>query len=182
MGLMKLTAIGNVGNDPEAKTIGNGTFVLNFSVGVNMTRSEKGQKVKITHWLRCAMFGKRAETLAPMLHKGKQVYVEGTLNPRLYPDNSGTMKLSLDLDVSDLQLLGSKDDAHGDGGGGGQQQQAPRQRQQNAPRNAPAQEEPPADDGGGYGGDDDIPFISCEFVFALEGFVLDDDAFDVPHR
>lgn len=180
MGLMKLTAIGNVGNDPEMRTIGNGTTVLNFSVGVNVTRSEKGQRVKITHWLRCAMFGKRAETIAPMLHKGKQVYVEGTLNPRLWPDNSGTMKLSLDLDVSDVQLLGSKDDAHGDGGGG--QQQAPRQRQQSAPRNAPAQEEAPADEGGGYGGDDDIPFISCEFSFVWEGLSFDGDAFDVPHR
>lgn len=155
MGMLKISAIGNVGNDPEMKTVGNGTTILNFSLGVNVTRTEKGQRVKLTHWLRCAMFGKRAETLAPMLHKGKQVYVEGTLNPRLYTDNGGATKLSLDLDVSDVQLLGSKEDGQHDG-----QQAAPRQQQQRqaAPRqNAPAQEEP-AGDPNYEAGDDSIPF------------------------
>lgn len=149
MGMMKLYAIGNVGNDPEFKTVGQDTALLSFSVGVNLTRSEKGQKVKVTHWLRCALFGKRAEAMSGMLHKSKQVYVEGTLNPRLYTDNAGNTKLSLDLDVSEIQLLGSKEDKQ-DGHG---QQAAPRQ--QRAPQNAPTQEEPAAD--GGYA-DDDIPF------------------------
>lgn len=152
MGMLKLTAIGNVGSDPEFRTVGQGTALLSFSVAANLNRTEKGQKVKVTHWLRCALFGKRAEAMSRMLHKGKQVYVEGTLNPRLYTDNAGNTKLSLDLEVSDVQLLGSKEDGQQDG-----QQAAPRQ-QQRAPQNAPAQQQEDQGDPNYSAGDDSIPF------------------------
>lgn len=161
MGMSKVSAIGNIGNDPELKRIQSGDACLSFSVAANITVKRE----KVTVWYRCTMWGKRAETLHPMLHKGKQVYVTGELNPRLYESN-GKTNVSLDVRVDDLQLLGSKDDGQhggqggGNGGGGyapaggGQQRQKPAQRQQ-----APAQEEPPADEGGGGGGDDDsIPF------------------------
>lgn len=165
MGMFKVHAIGNLGGDPEMKKLQSGDTVMNFSVGVTISVRNKGQSDKVTHWFRCSMFGKRAETLCPMLHKGKQVFISGEMNPRMWPDNQGQMKLSLDMKVDDLQLLGSKDDGHegsnqGHGGGGYAPAGGGQQRQRSQQQQAPAQQEPPAEDGGGggYGGDDDIPF------------------------
>jgi len=159
MGMSKVSVIGNVGNDPEMKHVQSGDACLSFSVAANITVKRE----KVTVWYRCTMWGKRAEAIQQYLQKGKQVFVTGELNPRLYESN-GKTNVSLDVRVDDLQLLGSKDDGHGQGGnqgqggggyapaGGGQQRQKPAQQQQ-----APAQEEPPVDEGGGAG-DDDLPF------------------------
>lgn len=184
MGMFKVMVIGNLGNDPEMKTLPNGDALMNFSVGVTISVRNKGQSDKVTHWVRCAMFGKRAETLYKMLHKGKQVFVSGELNPRLWQPSDGDKKLSLDLKVDDVQLLGSKDDGHasehsgGNGGGGYAPAGGGQQRQRSQQQQAPAQQEPTADDGGGgggYGGDDDIPFARCDIGFDSTR----DDAFDV---
>lgn len=161
MGMFKVMVIGNLGNDPEMKTLPNGDALMNFSVGVTISVRNKGQSEKVTHWIRCAMFGKRAETLRPMLHKGKQVFVSGELNPRLWQPNDGDKKLSLDLKVDDVQLLGSKDDGQqgGQGGGNGGGGYAPAgggQQRQRSQQQAPAQQEPPADDA--PIDDDSIPF------------------------
>jgi single-strand DNA-binding protein len=83
------------------------TPVLQFSFALNSGYGAKKQ----TTWLNCSLFGKRSETLAPMLQKGDRIGITGELTNRPYTAKDGTEKHSLELRVSDLTLLGAKGDA-----------------------------------------------------------------------
>ena len=125
---------GNIGKDAESRFLPNGDPVVSFSVGV---KSGYGEKATTT-WARCAMFGKRAESVSQYLTKGQLVGISGEVTLREWNDKEGQKRNSLEVRVNDLTLLGKKDG-----------QQAAPQRQ--APRQAPQQ-------AGGMDMDDDIPF------------------------
>jgi single-strand DNA-binding protein len=102
-----LNAIGNIGQDAELRFLPDGTPVLQFSFALTSGYGEK----QITTWLRCSVFGKRAETLAPMLTKGTKIGITGELTNRPYADKSGVEKHSLEVRVSDVTLLGKKSES-----------------------------------------------------------------------
>ena len=93
------TLTGNLGQDAEYKTTPNGQTMLSFSVASNQ-RSRDGDK---TTWVRCTLWGKRADALAPHLTKGKSVCVIGELSTR---EHNG--KTYVDLKVSELDFMGGK--------------------------------------------------------------------------
>lgn len=95
---------GNLGNDAEHRYTQSGDAVVSFSVGV---KSGFGDKATTT-WAKCAMFGKRGESVAPYLKKGALVGISGEVNNREYQDKEGQKRYSLDVRVSDLTLLGGK--------------------------------------------------------------------------
>lgn len=82
----------------------NDTAVAQFNLAINSGYGEK----QITTFYRCSLFGKRAETLAPMLLKGNKIGVTGEITNRPYTNKEGVEKYSLELRVNDLTLLGSK--------------------------------------------------------------------------
>lgn len=88
------------------KYLADGTPLCNFSFALT---SGYGDKAK-TSWLNCSVFGKRAETLAPMLLKGTRIGITGEITNREYTDKEGAKKYSLECRVSDVTLL-SKSDA-----------------------------------------------------------------------
>jgi single-strand DNA-binding protein len=102
-----LSAIGNI-NNPELRYLPDSTPVLQFSFALNSGYGEKKQ----TTWLNCSLFGKRAETLNPMLNKGDRIGISGELTNRKYTDKQGAEKYSLELRVSGLTLLGAKGDSN----------------------------------------------------------------------
>lgn len=97
---------GNLGRDAEQRFAPSGTAVVSFSVGV---KTGFGDKEKTT-WANCAMFGKRAESVAAYLKKGALVGIVGEVDHREYQDKEGQKRYSLDVRVNDLTLLGSKSD------------------------------------------------------------------------
>jgi len=99
--MRRIEIIGNLGSDAEKKITQGGTEVLNFSVAAKGSR--KGSEAE---WYRCAIFGKRAESLAGYLEKGKQVYVRGELTARPW-SKDGRSGTSLDVTVDEIELLGS---------------------------------------------------------------------------
>lgn len=99
-------AVGNVASDTELRYLPNQTAVLQFSFAVNSGYGDNKQ----TTFFRCQLFGKRAETLAPMLNKGDKVGISGELTNRKYVDKQGAEKYSLELRINDLTLLSSKGD------------------------------------------------------------------------
>ncbi len=101
-----LSAIGNI-NNPELRFLPDQTPVLQFSFALNSGYGEK----QVTTWLNCSLFGKRAQTLAPILAKGNKVGITGELTNRPYVAKDGSEKHSLELRVSDLTLLTPKSDA-----------------------------------------------------------------------
>ena len=146
------TVCGNVGSDGEIRVLAKGDPVLNFSVA----HSDKDREGKeTTTWIRCAIFGKRAEALAPHITKGKAVTVVGAMSIRTF-EAQGEKRQSVEMKVDQLAFGGSAKSADG----GGQPVERGGGYQRPGPGRAPAPEQ--GDTGGGYGGGgDDIPFASC---------------------
>ena len=99
-----LTFSGNLGSDAEARATKTGTQVTQFSVAMN---SGYGDHKKTT-WVRCAMFGKRGESVSPYLVKGQQVVVSGEAQLNEWTNKDGETKASLECNVNDVTLVGNK--------------------------------------------------------------------------
>lgn len=96
-----LNAIGNIGKDAEVRFTPKNEPVATFSFALQSGYGEK----QITTWINCQLWGKRAESLAPMLKKGSRIGVTGELTNRPYTAKDGTEKHSLELRVNDVTLL-----------------------------------------------------------------------------
>ena len=122
---------GNLGSDSTVKTLQSGTALCEFSVAV---KSGYGDKEK-TNWVRCVMFGKKAEGQLPQyLRKGTQVAVSGELELQEWEGSNGK-GAALAVTVQNIDLIGGKQDGQ-QNQGYAQPQQAP---QQQAPQMAPQQ-------------------------------------------
>lgn len=101
-----LNAIVNLGGkDAEIRYTPGGDAVTQFSVALQSGYGDK----QMTTWLNCNMWGKRGETIASYLTKGTRIGITGELTNRKYVDKAGVEKYRLELRVSDVTLLGSKD-------------------------------------------------------------------------
>jgi len=97
------TCVGRVGSDAEQRQTNSGS-VLTFSLANDTGYGDR----KRTQWIRCAIFGKRAEgKLAGYLVKGAQVYVSGELSCAMN-EKGGKSYLNLDLAVREIELVGGK--------------------------------------------------------------------------
>ena len=97
--MLNITAIGNLGRDPELKSVGERKIpAASFSLGVKTGKDQ-------TTWLNCTVFGdNKAETIMKFYKKGSKVAVSGRGNLRTYEGVDGTTKTSLDLTVNDFNL------------------------------------------------------------------------------
>ncbi|HBO3538555.1 TPA: single-stranded DNA-binding protein [Pseudomonas aeruginosa] len=154
-GINKAIIIGNCAGEPEARFLPNGNAVTNVTVVTNETWKDKqtGQQQERAEFHRVVLFGKVAEIASQYLHKGSQVYVEGSLRTRKWQGQDGQDRYTTEIVVDingNMQLLGGRPS-------GDDSQRAPRepmQRPQNAsrPQSAPQV----AQDYDSF--DDDIPF------------------------
>lgn len=99
------TFAGRLGRDGEVRTTPSGKQVLNFSLAVDTFAGEK----KETLWVACAIWGERAEKLAPFMAKGKQVAVSGDLGIRAYTTQAGETRAEITCNVQRLTLQGGAD-------------------------------------------------------------------------
>lgn len=90
---------GNVGNVKDLKEVG-GDKVLNFSLAVDNGKDKRGEKRDAT-WYDCALWGKRAEALAPYISKGSKLAVSGRPSARAHDG-----KAYLGLTVNELTFMG----------------------------------------------------------------------------
>lgn len=109
--MLKLSVIGNLGNDPELKYSANGSAFLRFNIAANLrTRGEGGEWQDKTEWVRCTVFGARAESLANLLKKGTRVYADGRLEARPWTAQDGTVRAGLELVANDVEFASSRQD------------------------------------------------------------------------
>lgn len=94
---------GNTGREAATKFLPDGTAVTTFSVALASGYGEK----KITTWLNCSIFGKRGEAVCSYIKKGTLIGVSGEFTARPY-QKDGVDKLSLEVRVNDVTLLGGK--------------------------------------------------------------------------
>lgn len=105
-----LTIAGNVGNVKDVHSVGDDK-VLNFSIAVDNGKDKNGEKRDPT-WYDCALWGKRAESLAQYIEKGGKLAVSGRPGARAHDG-----KAYLSLTVDSLTFMGSSGERKDDGGG-----------------------------------------------------------------
>jgi single-strand DNA-binding protein len=159
VGVNKVILVGNLGDDPEARSMSSGGEVVNLRVATSESWKDRdGNRQERTEWHRVVIFNENLGRVAKQfLRKGSKVYLEGQLQTRKWTDNSGQDKYSTEVVLQrfrgELVLLDSRGggggggygDDHGDGFGSGSGGGSPR------PQSRPA----PAFDSDL---DDDVPF------------------------
>ena len=152
---------GTVGRDAEVRYSPSGQAVLNVTVANNIGFGDKQQ----TLWVRCALWGKRAEgQLQNYLKKGQQVFVSGELSQSEYRAQDGSIKTTLELNANIIDLVGKKNDSnqapqqnYSADSAQGRQPQSADPEQSRGRGSSPAQQTPSYDNfDAPY--DDDIPF------------------------
>lgn len=117
----KVILVGNLGRDPEVRTMQNGGKVVNLSIATSERWNDKeGNRQEKTEWHRVVIFNDRlGEVAEKYLRKGAKVYLEGQLQTRKWTDQSGQDKYSTEVVLQryrgELTML----DSRGEGGGGG---------------------------------------------------------------
>lgn len=102
----RVQLIGNVGNDPEIKTLENGKKLAHLTLATNdRYTNDKGEKVEQTEWHRVTAWGKTAEIIEKYVVKGKEVAIEGKLTHRSYDDKNGGKKYITEVVVNEILLL-----------------------------------------------------------------------------
>jgi single-strand DNA-binding protein len=105
----KVQLIGNLGNNPEIKTLDGGKKMAKFSIATNESyRSANGEKITETQWHSLVAWGKLAEIIEKYISKGSEVAVEGKLTYRTYNDKDGNKKYFTEIQVNELLMLGEK--------------------------------------------------------------------------
>lgn len=103
----RVQLIGNVGQDPEVKTVTGDRKVANITIATNdYYYNEKGDKVEQTEWHRVVAWGKTAELIEKFVTKGKEIGIEGKLTYRSYDDKEGNKKYITEIVANEVLLLG----------------------------------------------------------------------------
>ncbi len=134
----KVILLGHLGADPEVRYTQSGTAVANLRIATNESYNDRqsGERVERTEWHRVVAWGKLAEICSQYLKKGRQVYIEGSLQTRQWQDKENNTRYTTEIKANEMVMLGGPG---GSGGGGGDAEYA-----------GVGNDQPPADD--------DLPF------------------------
>jgi single-strand DNA-binding protein len=98
---MKLIGLARIGNEPELRYTSSNMAVLQLSLAYSHG------KEKATQWIRAAMFGKRAEAVAPHLVKGQLIYVEiADVNINKFTAKDGSEAVSMQGVLQEMEFTG----------------------------------------------------------------------------
>jgi single-strand DNA-binding protein len=137
----KVILVGNLGRDPEIRTLNSGDRVANFSLATSESWRDRtsGERRERTEWHRVVIFNDNLVKVAESyLRKGSKVYIEGALQTRKFQDQSGAerqmtevvlQKFRGELTMLDGRAEGGRDEG-GDIGGyasGPRQQSGPKE-------------------------------------------------------
>lgn len=137
-----ITIAGNMGRDAETRAVGD-TTVTNGSVAVRHWTKEDPDG---TMWFKFAVWGKRGESVAHLLTKGRSVAVTGDLDVDHYTSKDGEQRFSLVVNNATVTLLNKP---------GGASDPAPKQETK---RDTPPPDASSSSNGFESFSDDEIPF------------------------
>ena len=102
----KVILVGNLGQDPEIRSLENGAKVARISVATNENYQDKnGEWQKITEWHNIVAWRRLAESAERNLKKGGMVYVEGKLTSRKWQDQNGNDRYTTEVVARVLRSL-----------------------------------------------------------------------------
>ncbi len=103
------TLIGHIGRDAETRSLQGGRVVTSFTVAhTESWKDSRGEKQERTTWVNCSYFTAGTPAVKPYLVKGALVCITGKVTARAYLDARNEPAASLDLNVQEIRLLGSK--------------------------------------------------------------------------
>jgi single-strand DNA-binding protein len=121
----KVILVGNLGRDPEIRSMQNGGKVCNLSVATSERWRDRtsGEQQERTEWHRVVIFDDRIVDVAERyLKKGAKVYLEGELQTRKWQDQSGQERYTTEVVLrrfrGQLTMLDSRGGGGGEGGFG----------------------------------------------------------------
>lgn len=113
----KVTLIGNLGADPEVRTMQSGDKVVNLRIATSETWKDKnsGERKEKTEWHQVVIFNEGLANITEQyLKKGSKVYLEGSLQTRKWTDQAGNDKYTTEIVLQkyrgELVMLGGKGD------------------------------------------------------------------------
>ena len=109
-GVNRVIIIGNVGQDPETRYLPSGEAVTNLSVATSESWKDKqsGERKERVEWNRVVAFGKLAEIISELCHKGSKVYLSGSLRTRKW-EKDGQTHYTTEIVAKEMQMLDRRD-------------------------------------------------------------------------
>ena len=108
-GINKVILVGNLGRDPEVRTLENGAKVANFTLATSESyKNKEGQRVTQTEWHNIVLWRGLAEIAEKFLRKGNQVYIEGKIRTRTWDDKDGIKRYTTEILGDNLTMLGGR--------------------------------------------------------------------------
>lgn len=147
----KVILIGNVGVDPEIRTLESGVKVarLRLATTERIFDRQANETKEHTEWHTVTLWRGLADVVDRFVHKGSQIYVEGAIRTREWTDRDNQKRTSVEIVANDMKLLGRR----AEGNAPQQYSQQPSSSvSSRAPQAAPAAPVAPDD------GPDDLPF------------------------
>ncbi len=122
----KVILVGNLGADPEIRSLGSGDRVANLRIATSETWRDRstGERKEKTEWHRVVIFNENLVKVAEnYLRKGAKVYIEGSIQTRKWTDQSGQEKFSTEIVLQkfrgELTMLDGRGGEGDQAGGGG---------------------------------------------------------------
>ena len=108
----KVILVGNVGLDPEVRTMESGVKVarLRLATSERYTDRQSGERKEITEWHTITLWRNLADIVDRYVHKGSQLYIEGRLRTREWTDKDNIKRYTTEILADNMQLLGSRSD------------------------------------------------------------------------
>ncbi|TYB07142.1 single-stranded DNA-binding protein [Aggregatibacter actinomycetemcomitans] len=109
-GINKVIIVGNLGNDPDVRTMPNCDTVTKISVATSESWIDKNtnERKTQTEWHSIVFYRRQAEVAGEYLRKGSKVYVEGRLKTRKWQDQNGQDRYTTEIQGDVLQMLDSR--------------------------------------------------------------------------
>jgi single-strand DNA-binding protein len=106
----KVILVGNLGADPESRTLASGDLVCNLRVATSDKWKDKttGEPREATEWHRIVLFRSLAQIASRYLKKGDPIYVEGKLRTRKWQGNDGLDRYTTEIEAVEFKMLGGR--------------------------------------------------------------------------
>ena len=117
----KVILVGNVGLDPEVRSLESGVKVarLRLATTERIFDRQTNETKELTEWHTVTLWRGLAEVVDKYVRKGSQLYIEGSIRTREWTDKDNQKRYSTEILANDMKLLGRR--SHN----GAQQQGAP---------------------------------------------------------
>ena len=107
-GVNRVILIGNVGKDPEQKSLPGGGAVVNIALATSESWKDKntGQPQEKTEWHNIQLWGNSAELAGQYLQKGREVFIEGRISTQTW-EKDGEKKYKTVIEANSFQFVGN---------------------------------------------------------------------------